>query len=314
MSAKAWDLPIVQRVRAYFAPVDRAEKQPTLFDPGQSGTFNLDEPPAPWIDLGWLSDFERLSGAAIVALRSGSPATTQIQARTEIDATVRFAFASWGKLQLSLASGMQQMNVLAVQQGTSAVGSGGVALPAVPLLAGSTATTLNVGTIAAAAFSAGQMIAVDVDYKIGTQGFLGSGVSGAYAQSGITDVDYVRRITLNVGRIASISNGQLLLEEPLIAGIPQGTEKVSVVTGFCDREGSRFFQEWSALFVAEGQQGDRLIWHYPRLESAAGITEALAKAGSGYTAWKLAGTYRALPVTDVVDGERIVCFRSYLPA
>ena len=125
---------------------------------------------------------------------------------------------------------------------------------------------------------------------------------------------HVRRITLNVGRIASISNGQLLLEEPLIAGIPQGTEKVSVVTGFCDRDGSRFFQEWSALFVAEGQQGDRLIWHYPRLESAAGITEAVAKAGSGYTAWKLAGTYRALPVTDVVDGERIVCFRSYLPA
>jgi hypothetical protein len=49
--------------------------------------------------------------------------------------------------------------------------------------------------------------------------------------------------------------------------------KLSAVTGFCDREGSSFFQEWSALFVGVGQQGERILWHYPRLQLS-GIAEA----------------------------------------
>ena len=34
--------PAVKRVRAYFAPVNRTAKQPTVFDPAQSGSFALD--------------------------------------------------------------------------------------------------------------------------------------------------------------------------------------------------------------------------------------------------------------------------------
>ena len=45
---------------------------------------------------------------------------------------------------------------------------------------------------------------------------------------------------------------------------------MSGVVGFCDREGSSFFQEWSALFVGEGQQGERVLWHYPRLQAMGG--------------------------------------------
>ncbi|HEX4037887.1 MAG TPA: hypothetical protein VHX37_07495 [Acidobacteriaceae bacterium] len=37
--------PVGRRVRAYFAPVNRAQKQPTLFDPAQSGRFSVDAPP-----------------------------------------------------------------------------------------------------------------------------------------------------------------------------------------------------------------------------------------------------------------------------
>ena len=88
--------------------------------------------------------------------------------------------------------------------------------------------------------------------------------------------------------------------------------KVSAVVGFCDREGSSFFQEWSGLFVAEGQQGERVVWYYPRLESMSGIAEESAKGSGGYDRMSLAGAFRALPVPDPVDGESVVCFRSYV--
>ena len=304
--------PAVRRVRAYFAPVNRAAAQPTIFDPAQNGSFALDAPPAPWLDLGWIQGFTRTSGTVISPVRTGAPAVTQTQVRAEIEATVHLNFESWGKLQMSLAAGTQQMNLLATASGAAAAGSGGTAIPATVLAAGSTATALNVGASAQAAFAVGGLVAVDADYASGQTGFVASGVSGAYLRTALTDVDYVRRVTLNVGRVASASNGLLTLEAPLLAGVPTAAMKVSAVAGFCDREGSSFFQEWSALFVGEGQQGERAIWHYPRLQTMSGIAEANAAGAGEYEAMRLAGAFRALPVTDAVDGESVVCFRSYV--
>ena len=303
--------PAVGRVRAYFAPVNRAAQQATIFDPAQNGGFNADAPPAPWMDLGWISGFTRTSGTTVAAVRTGTPGSTVLQARTAVDATVQFAFESWGKLQLSLSAGTQQMNVLVAQSGTAAAGSGGIGLGAVALGAGSTATALNVGS-AAAKFAVGGVVAVDVDYTAGEIGFVGSGVSGAYVKTALSDVDYVRRVTLNVGRVNAVAGGVLMLENPLLAGAPTAGMKVSAAVGFCDREGSSFFQEWSALFMGEGQQGERVLWHYPRLQAATGIAEETGKSAGGYAATRLAGSFRALPVIDAVDGERVVCFRSYL--
>jgi len=303
--------PVVGRVRAYFAPVNRGTEQATIFDAAQSGAFALDTPPAPWLDLGWIAGFARKCGTKIEAVRTGAPATVQMQTRTEIEATVAFVFESWGKLQLALSSGTQQMNLLAVASGATAEGSGGTGVAAVALQTGSTSSVLQVGATAAAGFAVGELVAVDVDYA-GTTGYVGSVVSGAYVQTALTDVDYVRRVTLNVGRIASISAGALTLEAPLIAGVPTSAMKVSGVVGFCDREGSSFFQEWSAVFVAEGQQGERVIWHYPRLQSMQGVAEAGVGASGGYEKVRLGAAFRALPVKDPVDGETVVCFRSYV--
>jgi hypothetical protein len=303
--------PMVGRVSAYFAPVNRAAMQATIFDAAQIGGFALSNPPAPWVGLGWIEGFTRKSGTKIDAVRSGAPATTQMQARTDIEATVSFQFESWGKLQLALSAGTQQMNLLVTAAGATAEGSGGTGVTAVPLQAGSTATVLQVGATATAAFAVGELVAVDVDYVAQT-GFVGSAVSGAYVQTALADVDYVRRVTLNVGRIVSIANGALTLACPLIAGVPGATMKVSGVVGFCDREGSSFFQEWSALFVAEGQQGERVIWHYPRLQAMSGIAEVNSAADGGYEKVQLSSMFRALPVKDPVDGETVVCFRSYV--
>ena len=305
--------PIVGRVSAYFAPVNRTASQATIFDAAQSGSFALNSPPAPWVGLGWIANFARKCGTKIEPVRTGAPATTQLQARTEIDATVSFAFESWGKLQLALSAGTQQMNLLKVAAGATAEGSGGTAVTAVPLQTGSTATVLQLGAIAAAAFTVGELIAVDIDYSTQT-GFVGSGVSGAYLQTALTDVDYIRRVTLNVGRITAINatTGALTLQCPLIAGVPAATMKVSGVVGFCDREGSTFFQEWSALFVGEGQQGERVIWYYPRLQAMSGIAEANVAASGGYDKVQLSAAFRALPIKDPMDSETVVCFRSYV--
>jgi hypothetical protein len=303
--------PAVRRVRAYFAPVNRSAQQPTIFDPAQAGLFDLDSPPAPWIDLGWITAFTRRSGTKINAIRSGAPAKVQTQSRSEIDATVSFQFSSWGKLQMTLASGTQQMNLLEPQPGAAAAGSGGVAIAAIDLQSGSTASVLQVGATAAVGFAVGEFVAVDVDYS-GQIGFIGSGVSGAYVKTALTDVDYVRRVSLNVARVSAIQDGALTLESALSGGVPDGAMKVSGITGFCDREGSTFFQEWSALFVVQGQQGERVLWHYPRLQTMASAGETASASSGGLESLRQSASFRALPVKDPVDGESVVCFRSFV--
>jgi hypothetical protein len=308
--------PITRRVRAYFAPSQ------TLFDAAQSGRFALDAVPAPWIDLGWCTKFARKSGTKIAALRTGAPATTTSQARTEIEATVHLEFESWGKLQMALSCGSQQMNMLATAASSAANGSGGLAATPVPLTPSSTATALNVGA-ASSSFAVGDLVAVDVDYT-GQTGYVGSGASAAYVRSAANvanDVNYIRRITLNVARVVAIANGTLTLAAPLLAGPPTAGMQVSRLLGFVDREGGSFFQEWSALFVIDGEQGDRVLFHYPRLqvmqtaaESADVLESAAQRASAQLQRLRLNGAFRALPVRDPNDGETVLCFRSYLPA
>ena len=183
-------------------------------------------------------------------------------------------------------------------------------MAAVALQTGSTANVLQLGS-AAANFSIGETIVVDIDYT-GQLGFVGSGVSGAYVKSVLTVVDYIRRVSLNVARITAIANGAVTLEQPLLAGLPSTSMKVSRLAGFCDREGSTFFQEWSALFVAEGQQGERVLWHYPRLQAMSSAAEAANASGGGLEMLRQSAAFRALPVADAVDGESAVCFRSFV--
>ena len=136
--------PVTRRVRAYFAPVNRATGTPTVFDAAQMGAFALSTPPAPWVDLGWCSKFARRSETKVAALTAGAPAVVQSHVRSQVEAAVQLEFESWGKLQLALASGSQQMNLLQTANGAAANGSGGLAAVAVPLVAGSTATSLSV--------------------------------------------------------------------------------------------------------------------------------------------------------------------------
>jgi hypothetical protein len=167
-----------------------------------------------------------------------------------------------------------------------------------------------------AGFTPGCIVAVDTDYS-GQTGFVGSGVSAACVQSAATvgsDPDYVRRVTFNVARVSAVTANQLQLAQPLVAGAPANTMRVQPVLGFVDREGGSFFQEWSALFVMAGEQGERILFHYPRLQAMAGAAEATAALNGPIERIALSASFRALPVTDANDGEQTVCFRSFLPS
>ena len=309
--------PVARRIRAYFAPVNRATASPTIFDPTEQGTFSLDSPPAPWISLGWIQDFERKSSSKTAPVFAGIPAAPLEQVRETLQAQVSLQFLSWTKLTMALATGAQHMNLLAPATGASAAADGAQAAAAVTVQTGSTATFIALNSLDAAKFAPGSIVALDVD-NTGQTGFVGSPVSGAYLRAALTDVDYIRRITFNVALVSAVATAGLTLAEPLIGGAPAAGLQLQALSGFGDREGGSFYQEWSALFVMQGSQGDRVFFYYPRLQTMTSAEEtplALdAKRKGGLERVLLKGEFLALPVTDPLDGEHVLCYRSFLPA
>lgn len=307
--------PVTRRVRAYFAPIDRVNRVPAVFDPSVNGRFALDAPPASWIDLGWIEDFSRKSLSKIAPLTTGSPGVTEFQVKETVDASVSFRFKIWSKLSMALSAGSQHMNLLSPAAGATANGSGSKAVAATNLAAsGSTATFLAMSSTVG--FTAGCIVAVDADYA-GQTGFVGSGVYAGYVQSAAqvnNDPDYVRRVTFNVARVSEVNANGLQLAQPLIAGVPENTMRVQPMLGFVDREGGNFFQEWSALFVMPGEQGERILFYYPRLQAMAGAAEAAAALDAPIERIALSAIFRALPVADANDAQQVVCFRSFLPS
>ena len=236
--------PAVRRVRGYFAPVNRLTATPTAFDATTAATFDPDTPPAPWMDLGWIDGFTRASETKLQVVESGAPGTVLLQGRQSVGATVSMTFERWSKLTMALSCGAQQINVLKA-------GANPVAITA----ASSTATFLSTPN-GAGTIQAGDMIAVDADYS-GQTGYIGAGASAAYLATAISsgDLHWIRRMTLNVGRVTAVTASGLQLAEPLLAGVPaQGMQAQSIVA-LQDREGGTFFQEWSGLFCMHGRAG-----------------------------------------------------------
>lgn len=309
--------PVTRRVRAYFATVNRQTTTPTLFDPTQQGGFNLDAPPTPWLSLGWVQNFSRRSTSKTAPVLSGIPASTLEQVRESLQAQLSVQFLSWTKLTMALSTGSQHMNLLVPATGAAGAADGAQAATAVVPQTGSTASSIMLASADAAKFTAGSIVALDVDYT-GQTGYLGAPASGAYVRQALTDVDYVRRITFNVALVSEVNSTGVTLAEPMPGGAPAIGAKLQAVTGFVDREGGSFYQEWSALFVMEGSQGERIFFYYPRLQTMTGAEEAVIplsnKNPSGHSRIALNAQFLALPITDPLDGERVLCYRSFLPA
>jgi hypothetical protein len=345
-------VPITRQMRAFFAPVSRTSETPTVFDPGVCGMFPLNSPPAPWVDVGWIDNFVRSHETPTDAVRSGANAIATMQFRGPVEARVEFDFRHWGKLQMALAGGSEHMNVLAPATGGTSGPSGGTPATAIAVQAESTASEIVFGPGVGNIFTPGCLIAVDVDYQQQT-GYVGSGIAAAYVSSPAAvkqDVNYVRRVTFNVGRVAEVSSTSVLLAQPLLGGAPPTGASAQVVVAFVDREGGSFFQEWSALFVAEEESGGRVCFYYPRLSPnpgarSSGVSwgttssatkttgtvssgamknvktptgafarEGLAAIERNLSAMTLRGSFIALASTDPNDGQMVLCYRSYFPA
>lgn len=330
-------VPVSRRMRGYFAPMNRNTGAPSIFDPGLYGLFLLDSPPAPWLDLGWIDSFQRFCRTTTEPLRVGPQGAPSALYRGPLDVRVEFEFREWGKLQMALAGGSEHMNVLASVPNANAQPSGGTPEAAAPVLSGSTPNQIVLGVGAVNAFSAGDIVAVDNDYQQQT-GYVGSGIAAAYVSNPVDvnrDPNYIRRITFNLGRVVQTTATSLLLAQPLLGGVPSALAGVQKVVAFVDREGGSFFQEWSALFVAEEESGGRVCFHYPRLSPTTSIQTSMrlgpnSSAQSGIarvfhreeeveianpiSSLALRAAFQAMPHTDENDGQTAVCYRSYFPA
>ena len=307
--------PAARAVRAYVTPIDRTSGWMVAYDPGVQGQFELDAPPTPWLDLGWVQNFDRTAATKYDVLRSGMLGEIAAQYRGQPEARLEFDLPAWGKLQMALAGGTQQMNVLAVAPFGTPQGSGGPAIPASRLQSGSSATELVLTADQLALYDAGDMVAVDVDYS-GQTGYLGAGAPATYLAAPLdpaTHVDYIRRVTFNVSRVERKTGSSLLLAQPLIGMAPEGAA-VQKVMALVDREGASFFQEWSALFVVPADSGGRACFYYPRLQVAASPRETRQGFEGPLFSHMLHASLHALPTTDPNDGETVLCYRSYFPA
>jgi hypothetical protein len=328
-TVRAGMVPITRRVRGYFAALNRETAAPVIFDPAKNGLFDLEEPPAPWISLGWIDNFRRSSGIKTETIRSGVQSSSATQFRTVTDATVELDFREWGTLQMALASGSQHMNVLAVQPSADPQPAGGNPFPAMAVLPASTATEVVFGAGAVDFWAAGDILAIDLDYQQQV-GNVGTGIAAAYVKDPADvqhDVNYVRRVTFNVGRIAQKTATSVLLAQPLLGGVPATGAGAQKVVAFVDREGGGFFQQWSALFVEEQESGGRVCFYYPRLSpgsskassgnNATGtdrFPETMIEVGGALEATALHASFVARPENDAIDGEPVACYRSYFPA
>ena len=302
--------PATRRARLFVAPVNRNTGTPAIFDPARDAALLPGAPTAPWISVGAVEHVKRTPATKFELLRAGVRGVPAGQYRAQAEARLEFDFLEWGKLQMAIAGGTQHMNVLAPQPGAARVISGARAIAAVAVLESSTASRIVLGE-AAANFSSGDLIAVDSDYT-GQTGYIGSGVAAAYVRDELGDPDYIRRVTFNVARVAEVSGDTLLLETPLIAGIPKGA-KVQKIVAFADREGGSFFQEWSALLVIEDGTGSRVCFYYPRLQPGAPAQETAVPIAAPLEALALHASMVALPFADANDGEPVLCCRSYFP-
>ena len=309
--------PVTRGIRLFVAAVQGV---PVVFDPASQGRFAVSTPPAGWLDMGFVLDVTREATTGYTDVWSGAPALLKTRGRSKVSASVSCTFGAWSKLALLLSSGSQGMNLLRCAAVGGTDDSGGAAETAMPVLAGSTATALVLA--AGAPVQTGDAVVVDTDYA-GATGAIGSGVAGTYLRSNTAvtgDTDYTRRVSLNVARVAAVSTTAgaptmtVALAAPLLAGAPGTGMKLAVLEGFTDRLGGSYAAEWSALLVMDGVQGDRVLVHYPRLQSTPGTAESASALAAGLKRLRLRAQFEALPVTDPNDGEAVLCFRTYLPA
>ena len=307
--------PVGRAVRAYVAPVDRPSGVIMPFDPAAQGQFDLDSPPPPWLDLGWIENFQRTAATKYDALRSGPSGTITVQYRSQPEARVDFDLPSWGKLQMAIAGGSQQMNVLAVLPLEPAPRFGRHGDSAISLAAGFHRDRANTHADQLANYNVGDIVAVDSDYT-GTIGYVGAGAPAAYLSSPLnpsTQSDFIRRVTFNVSRVSSKTPTSLLLAQPLI-GVPTTGMGVQKSRGVRGPRGQQLLP--GVVRPVRHRRRDRrsrvlLLSPPPGGSQWRGNPARIRLLRCSVTCCTPACTL--CPPLTINDNETVLCYRSYFP-
>ena len=195
---------------------------------------------------------------------------------------------------------------------------GAQACRAVTPQSGSTSTSILLAAADAAKFAAGSIVAVDVDYT-GQTGYVGSPVAGAYVRQALTDVDYIRRVTFNVALVSQVTATGLTLAAAIARRRAGGGRQGAGGDRICGSRGRQLLSGVVGAFCDAGQPGRENLLplsaaaDYDRRRRS-DVSAQWQRIRSGQSRVLLKGQFLALPVTDPLDGERVVCYRSFLPA
>lgn len=337
--------------RAYFAPFDYVTANAVpgggsfILDLERQGPFNTAPFPQTstyaaqlytqagsvvpgFVDLGWIKEFKVTNNTKVGQVRSGYHGAVRAQYRGEIGEQCEFKFNEYGRLQYKVATGCQVYNLLASSGAPSTTSP----LSSPPSYTKTAMTSYNAnGTsgaqlvvASAAGFSVGQYIVCDIDFPTGGQGILGE--NGAFAfPNAVTDVDWIRKTSDFVARIAAISGTTLVLDQPFVGGgspigtlaTPPAASFVLPVTGWTSRNGATFIQEWSGLFVADTIDGAQMAFYYPHLSinQFRGMANwAIENIGTtDLTGMQMDVLFEALAFDDPEDGETVVSYQAFYP-
>jgi hypothetical protein len=318
--------------RAYFAPYNKTlgfnstTAGPYIVDL-TTGPFDQNQVlPTGFFDLGWIKDFKLTPQSKIGVVRSGYRGAVRAIYRGEVGEQFEFKFREYGRLQYKLATGTNIVNLL---DGTSPSPntSGPLSASGSPITGMTTYSVVNgVGTLSvgsASGLAIGNYIVCDVDYNFSSYGIVGDAGTPVF-QNAVTDIDYIRKNSDYVARIANINGTTVTLDQPFAGGgsgatspvVPQAGSKIQVVLGWTAREGGTFVSEWSGLFLLDTIDQAQIAVYYPHVAIAqnrdVAATWAIENVGTtDEGGFELDAMYQALAYDDPLDGETVVAYKAY---
>jgi hypothetical protein len=336
--------------RAFFAPYNLGQGSavasttvgPKILDLQNQGPFSTFSPPSGWFDLGWIKDFKITPQSKIGQVRSGYRGAVRAQYRGQVGEQFEFQFREATRMAFKIAVGTTPFNLLKNPLASTAGPLSGSGAQAVPLGAsgyqaagaGTTAgsPTLFVPAGSGSLFAVGDYIVADIDYVNQTGTINDAGIPVSPGQ--VTDVDFIRKTSDYVARVAAIVVGAvagqdgLVLNGPMAGGGssqpgvaaltgPATTSKVQKIVGWAVREGGTFITEWSGLFLMDTIDNAQIAVYYPHI-SIAQFRDVAAWAienigTTDETGYGLDCTMEALAFDDPLDGETVVGYKAFYP-
>lgn len=282
-------------------------------------------------DIGWIKDFAMTDGNKIGSIRSGYRGAVRVKVRGEVGEKIAYKFREFSRMALKIATGGDVINLLDNNLATTVgpINASGGGNPAVAMLSYDGNVTLTLTPGGGVNFSANNIIVVDKDYDPTTYGLVGENAFPVL-KGLVTDVDYIRKTSDFVARVASVAGDVLTLVSPFVGGgsndlngnlftaFPPPNAKVQRLKGWTSRKGGATVHQWTGIFKLDTKDGTQLLAYYPRLAISAPkgtTTWAIENIGTtDLTGYDMDTEQEAMAFEDPEDGQTVVGYQAYYPA